>query len=94
MHATMVSDFPVPAPPVNAVMHDSSNTCRTANACEGFNAWHWTRCFRMSWSSFHRGGASLGSARMFASSLGLANPCWISLRNVRKAPLSGTTLHQ
>ena len=94
MHATKVSDFLVPAPPVNAVMHNSSITCRTANACEGFNAWCWTRCFRISWSSFDKGGASLESARMFANSLGHANACWISLRKVQKAAVSGTTLHQ
>ena len=31
---------------------------------------------------------------MFASILSHANPCWISLRKVRKAAVSGTTLHE
>ena len=52
MYATKVSDFPLPAPPVNAVMHDSSSTYRTAKACEGFNAGRWTSSLRISWSLF------------------------------------------
>ena len=93
MHATKASDFPVLAPSVNAVMHDSSSTRCTANACEGFNVRRWTRCLNISSSSFEKGGASLGVARMFASNLGNANPCWISVRKVRKAAVPGTTLH-
>ena len=61
---------------------------------EDDEAWRWTRCLRISCFSFDKGGASLGSARMFASILGHANPCWMYLRKVRKAAVSRTTLHQ
>ena len=42
IHATKVYDFPVPAPPVKAVMHGSSSTWHTTKACEGFRQWRCT----------------------------------------------------